>query len=163
MSKKSSTAATALALGILIAAGVAPAQAEPDRCQDPQARCGALVQPVCVQRNGAGAIEASSQGRKLAACQTQLDKYSACLAWVAENCQTRGAAPAGSEGGATVVKKTIRNRTVVEGDLVQGDKVETKIEQNIQVITPGATPEAAGRAVRQHCFIWDNKKMCEPF
>lgn len=27
----------------------------------------------------------------------------------------------------------------------------------------GATPEDSADAVRQHCFIWDNKKMCEPY
>ncbi|MEO1329628.1 MAG: hypothetical protein AAFW46_08200 [Pseudomonadota bacterium] len=157
-----------MALSAAAALFAGGALAQPYDCAKPEESCAQEVAPICLQRTGAGSIAAGGAGSQASdnpACRVQMSRYSQCLSWIAQNCDT---GPAEGAGGATAgapsaVNQTTVNRTTVQGDLIQGDKVDTKIEQNIQILTPGATPENPSSAVRQHCFIWDNKKMCEPY
>lgn len=141
--------------GLVLGAGRASAQ--PYDCARPQDTCAAEIAPICLERLGAGVIATEAGGAQsegAAACSAQLTRYRECLSWIVQHCDNGRAADASDALGGTMI---------VQGDVVQGDKLETIIQQNIEVLMPGATSENPASAVRQHCFIWDNKKMCEPY
>lgn len=145
--------------GVLACAlsGVA-AQAQPFDCgADAQAACTASLTTQCLEVVGAGA-ERLTQSQ--AACSSQFESYKSCLGWFTRNCAPSGggAEAGGRAGGGTVVNKTISPT----GDYVSGDKVDTKIDQ-VNIYGAGATPDNPTSAIREHCFTFDGKRMCERY
>ncbi|MEO1293098.1 MAG: hypothetical protein AAFV62_09755 [Pseudomonadota bacterium] len=70
--------------GGIVALLTQPAIAETvDVCQNPVATCGALVEPACLQRHGAGVIALDSVSVE---CEQQISSYRHCLRDVAQRC-----------------------------------------------------------------------------
>lgn len=65
-------------------------------CEDPQVKCGAIVEPGCLDaRYGAGAIS-SDQSKNSARCEAQFERYRTCLTDIARTCE--GGAPSQADG-----------------------------------------------------------------
>ncbi|MEL6977170.1 MAG: hypothetical protein AAGM38_00630 [Pseudomonadota bacterium] len=93
-----------LLFGALLAFGLAGAAQAQDLCTDPQRSCGRLVEPNCLSRMAAGAIDTSDTG-----CQGQVATYRECLKTVSSVC--------GDDAGASV-QRSIEVAPSVEATII---------------------------------------------
>lgn len=155
----------AAAAGALFSA--APALAQSYDCDaSPQQSCGKLLSVHCLEIASAGSEKLDLSA---SACSAQLEDYKGCLSWIAEHCPAPRAqhgedaadGAAGGQGGQTIIN-TGTTTLRPEGDYIAGDKVDTKIDQ-VNIYEKGVTPENPTNVLREHCFTFDGKRMCERY